>query len=232
MSSQLSQARLPTSASADRSHNLLGQRLGRKGRDTRDRILGALPRVLADSSETPLSLTAIAREASIGMTTLYLYFADLPELLLAALEPLGAEADALRERFDNHWADDSLENKCAAFLQAHHMFWSKHSRLLHLRNSLADSGDARMLESRRAMSRPVLACLTRQMPDRVKADGSRSANYAVVLMTMLERMATITTDANFTRDLTTPDGGGAEEFVADTLQAQARIIALTIRTLR
>uniref|UniRef100_UPI0035CA9F08 TetR/AcrR family transcriptional regulator n=1 Tax=uncultured Sphingomonas sp. TaxID=158754 RepID=UPI0035CA9F08 len=232
MSSQLSQARLPAVESAARSHNLLGQRLGRKGRDTRERILGALPRVLADPADTPLSLTAIAREASIGMTTLYLYFADMSELLLAALEPLGAEADALRNRFDHHWPDGTLEEECVSFLKAHHMFWSEHSRLLHLRNSLADTGDLRMLESRRAMSRPVLACLTRQMPDRVAANGSASANYAVVLMTMLERMATITTDATFARDLTTPDGGGAEAFVADTLQAEAKIIALTIRNLR
>ena len=66
------------------SHNLLGQRLGRKGRDTRERILAATQRLLDGPIDAPISLSAVAREASLGMTTLYLYFSDLTELLLAA----------------------------------------------------------------------------------------------------------------------------------------------------
>jgi len=70
------------------SHNLNGQRLGRKGRDTRARILAATNELLAGPIDTPISLSAVARQASLGMTSLYQYFTDLTELLLALLEPL------------------------------------------------------------------------------------------------------------------------------------------------
>ena len=51
------------------SHNLLGQRLGRKGRDTRERILAATARLLLGPADNVISLSAVAREASLGMTT-------------------------------------------------------------------------------------------------------------------------------------------------------------------
>jgi AcrR family transcriptional regulator len=69
------------------SHNLVGQRLGKKGRDTRERILAATDRLLAGPPDTAISLSAVAREASLAMTTLYIYFNDLTELLLAVLDP-------------------------------------------------------------------------------------------------------------------------------------------------
>jgi hypothetical protein len=75
------------------SHNLDGQRLGKKGRGTRERVLAATERLLAAPVDTGISLSAVAREASLGMTTLYLYFSDLTELLLAVLEPIMASAE-------------------------------------------------------------------------------------------------------------------------------------------
>src|ERR1700743_1868703 len=81
------------------SHNLLGQRLGKKGRDTRDRILAATERLLAGPPDAPITLSAGAREASLGMTSLYLYFNDLTELLLAQLS---ATMSLARESYGDH----------------------------------------------------------------------------------------------------------------------------------
>lgn len=66
------------------SHNQLGQRIGRKGRDTRGRIIAAAERLLADRAGPPITLSAVAREASLGMTSLYSYFKDLSEAERAA----------------------------------------------------------------------------------------------------------------------------------------------------
>src|SRR6201995_3065199 len=81
------------------SHNLLGQRLGKKGRDTRERILAATERLLAGPPDAPITLSAVAREASLGMTSLYLYFNDLTELLLAQLS---ATMSLAREAYGDH----------------------------------------------------------------------------------------------------------------------------------
>ena len=65
------------------SHNLNGQRLGRKGRDTRDRIIAAATELLAEPGNAAFTLSAVARKAGLGMTSLYVYFKDLGELVLA-----------------------------------------------------------------------------------------------------------------------------------------------------
>ena len=57
------------------SHNLNGQRLGRKGRDTRARILAATNELLANSVDVPISLSAVAREAS---THAYVPYSKFP----------------------------------------------------------------------------------------------------------------------------------------------------------
>ena len=49
------------------SHNLNGQRLGRKGRDTRERIIAAAQEILTEPIEDGLiTLSEVARRASIA----------------------------------------------------------------------------------------------------------------------------------------------------------------------
>jgi AcrR family transcriptional regulator len=179
------------------SHNLLGQRLGRKGRDTRERILAATQRLLSGPPDTPMSLSAVAREASLGMTTLYLYFSDLPELLLAALEPIMASAEAfyvaqLRAR----WPDENLGEHCHAFIQAYHGFWARHTRILHLRNSFADAKDARIIRHRIEVSTTLINLFIEQMGDNPAAPQPAPQAMAIVLLTGIERLITIATDVN------------------------------------
>jgi AcrR family transcriptional regulator len=214
------------------SHNLLGQRLGRKGRDTRERIVAAMHHLLATCPDGQVTLTAVAREVGVGMTTLYLYFSDFSELLLAALEPVTIEAAELIEAHCHRWADDILYDECMGFLEAHYRFWAKHARILHLRNSLADAGDTRLLTNRRVMSHPAIECLARQLDiDGVDAD-LLGTEHAVVLITMVERMATITTDAKLGFAPVTLHQDASDAFVLRLLRAEAAIMALTIESFR
>ena len=66
-----------TAPEAKVSHNLKGQKRGRKGQMTRERIIAATVDVLRESDEIVISLSAVARKAKLGMTSLYVYFADL-----------------------------------------------------------------------------------------------------------------------------------------------------------
>src|SRR5690606_29136743 len=75
------------------THNLNGQRLGRKGRETRERIIHTAIRLLEERGAEPFSLSSVAREASLGMSSLYNYFNDASELMIAVLEPVMATAD-------------------------------------------------------------------------------------------------------------------------------------------
>lgn len=213
------------------SHNLLGQRLGRKGRDTRDRIIAATEKLLAEPPGTPISLSAVAREASLGMTTLYLYFSDLPELLIAVLTPIMATGEAsyidpMRER----WADDELGGHCLRFVQAYYTFWVANSRILHLRNGYADNNDERMRRNRIDSSRMIIELLVEQMDGIFAAPPERSPAHsmATVLLTGIERMITVATDSNFRNFV--PEN--TDPWIRSLMQAEARLLELAIRDLR
>ena len=163
------------------------------------------------------------------MTTLYLYFSDLTELLLAVLDPIMASAESsyvahLRER----WPDANLEDHCLVFVKSYHAFWERHTRILHLRNSFADANDARMRQYRIQVSQPLMQLLVQQMDGAPAAPRSSAASMATVLLTGIERLVTVTTDVHFS-------GLSIEDPVAhihSLLKAEARILALGVRDCR
>ena len=211
------------------SHNLLGQRLGRKGRDTRERILAATAQLLEEPTDTPISLSAVAREATLGMTTLYLYFTDLTELLMAALEPIVASAEeAYIAHLRARWPDAELGAHCVAFVREYHAFWKRHTRILHLRNSLADANDARMRLYRIQMSQPIIQLIVSQMDGDPTMHRSPSANMAAVMLTSIERVVTVTTDAYFPH-LQIED---PVVHIGNLLKAEGRLLELAVRDRR
>lgn len=211
-----------TAGTEPSDHNLMGQRLGRKGRDTRDRILAATQKLLSDPSDTAITLSAVAREASLGMTSLYVYFSDLTELLLAVLAPVMASAeDAYLSQMREVWSDGDLGPRCNAFVDAFYTFWKRHARLLHLRNSYSDNGDARMGIYRVESAQPVIALLVGQMEGSSAQDNALVAALATVLMTGLERVVTVATDFRLML--------GDSAHVHDLLWAEARLLELGLR---
>lgn len=210
------------------SHNLLGQRLGRKGRDTRDRILAATEKLLASSDDAPISLSAVAREASLGMTTLYLYFSDLTELIIAVLNSVMASAD---ESYIAHlrgkWPDAGLAERCQLFVKDYYAFWKSHSRILHLRNSYADAGDHRVRAHRIESFMPVIELLVQQMEGPPGDRLSPAFAMAIALLTGIERIITVATDTSFNSLI-----DDAEAHTGVLLQAEARLLELGIRDCR
>lgn len=221
----------PASADAtsvDVSHNLNGQRLGRKGRDTRERILAACGELLADSGEA-MSMSAVARRASLGMPSLYNYFADLTELLLAMLEPIMATTeDGFQSILRSYWPDALLDERCYAFMRAFYGFWNQHARLLHLRNTMADTGDKRMLIQRICATQPLIGLFVAQMDGDRATEPSAVWGMATVLMTGIERTVTVSTDAVLTQLF----GTGNRQPDDHYLRPEARLMALALRDTR
>ncbi|MET0240892.1 MAG: TetR/AcrR family transcriptional regulator [Sphingobium sp.] len=206
------------------SRNLYGQRLGRKGRDTRDRIVAAAQALLAVPEPTPITLSAVAREASLGMTTLYLYFSDLTELLLAVLEPVMATAEeSYLTPIRSRWPDDGLNRYCYDFILAYHAFWLRHARILHLRNAMADHHDQRMMFHRVNTATMLIGLVVRQM-DADPEDPEASA-MATVLISGIERVVTMATDVEVQYIL---GAGRAVPDPKERLRASARLLELGI----
>jgi AcrR family transcriptional regulator len=177
------------------SHNLAGQKLGRKGRDTRERILAAALELIEERGEAAFSMSAVARRASLGITSLYNYFADLTELALAVLEPVMETAeDAYLAMLRERWSDDDLGDRCFAFVHAYHWFWARNSRLLHMRNAMADALDSRLMRHRIASTQPIIEHLVRQMGGDIRHPTSLPVSMATMTMIGIERSITIATD--------------------------------------
>ena len=110
----------------------------------------------------------------------------LGALLLAALaRVMDTAEDAYLARLRRYWHDETLQQSCLAFLRAHHEFWNRNARLLHMRNALADAGDLRVLRYRNDATLPLIDLLAGQIAD----GGKEQHMVATVLLTGLERVA-------------------------------------------
>lgn len=212
------------------SHNQIGQKLGRKGQETRERILRAMLDLVADPEGPPVTLTSVAEAAKVRLTNLYLYFPDMGELVLAALERVMETAEeAFVERLRRRWRDEDIHPACLDFLQAHYQFWKRNARLLHLRNALADASDLRVLRYRNAVSRPLIDLLLGQMESGAPPDGVAGLNVATVLLTALERVATVVTNPHFHMMIDDAGEDDHEGHVRRLIEAEAEVITVVIR---
>ena len=210
--------------------NLQGQKLGKKGRETRDRILATARQLIEDPESEGFSLSAVARSAGIRMSSIYNYFSDVTELFLAVLEPVADEAEgAYVALLRDKWSDHEIERKSAEFTNAFHDYWRRNSRFLHLRNNMADSYDERVLLQRIAMARETVRLLGRQMGGARDSVTGPEFDLASVLYTGLERVVTISTDAELKAHY--PDDI-KPRFEGGTLHQQARLLALAIKDQR
>lgn len=215
-------------ACANISHNLAGQRLGRKGRVTRERILAAALELIEDNADEAFTLSGVARRAGLGMSALYNYFADQTELLLAVLDPVMATADqAYMAHVRQPWIGDDLARHTLTFVAAYHGFWARHSGLLHMRNSMADQMDVRMMMHRINSTRPLIALIVRQMSFPREPEPMHT-NMATVLMTGIERSVTLATDQRLPKLTGLPFNVGEDRYH----DSSARLLELAIRDMR
>ncbi len=211
------------------THNLQGQRLGRKGQATRESILTAALRMIEGADDAPLTLSAVAREVSVTLTTLYIYFPDLGELVLAALDRVMHAADAaFVDRLRTRWPDETLGECCLAFLRAHLAFWRQHARILQMRNSHADAGDIRFLAYRNRVTIPIIELMVMQMDARTESVHTPQMHLATVLVMGFERIATVTTNPVFQRAMSDRGVEDAAGYIEDMISAEAEMMAVMI----
>jgi AcrR family transcriptional regulator len=125
------------------SKNKHGQSLGRKGRETRQRLMDAARELLQSSSPTQLTVVAIAKKARSSSATFYLYFEDVRGLLLVLSEEAEAGMKVVHEVLDEPWDPQFLDlDHAARVVEAYVSVWDKHREVLRYRNLEADRGDA------------------------------------------------------------------------------------------
>ena len=220
---------LPAALATGVSHNQVGQKLGRKGQETRERIIAAVLRLLADSDGPPVTLSGVAKEAHVRPPNVYLYFPDMGELLLAALgRVMDTAEEAYLARLRKRWPDEALQASCLAFLQAYYEFWERHARLLHMRNAMADAGDLRVLHYRNDVTMPLIGLLAEQIGQCGGRGDAVDANIACVLLTGMERVATVVTNPQFRIITGAIADADQRAYVRSLIEAEAEVLSVVI----
>lgn len=185
--------RMMESMSPPQTINKSGQTLGRKGLETRMRVIEATERLLVRSRGLPPPLSSIAREAKISSPTFYLYFSDVPDAIFATVERIAERLTPVTDIAAKPWHAADAYNHGVAFIDAFFDYWKANSAVLRARNRLADEGNERFVQSRlhsAAVLTSLLAAKFRPAVVHGKVVAT-AEELAGTILTSIERIATI-----------------------------------------
>jgi AcrR family transcriptional regulator len=172
-----------------RAQNLYGQSMGRKGTETRERLIRATVDLLERRSIRDVSVSDIATLAGTSSSSFYIYFADVSSAALAAAESVEQITPEIETLLALPWARAEGQDRAVALLEAYVNFSSKHHAILRIRNLSADEGDKRFEEVRhRAVSR-----IHKLLESRIAAlDGGLDPSAgASAILALMERISSI-----------------------------------------
>jgi len=125
--------------------NLLGQKMGRKGRETRKKIMNVALRMLENSSYKDLTVTEVAYEADVSSSTFYVYFEDIEDVLYTCILDAALDFGAIVDLLNEDWDVNNVERKVAEFVEAYNKMWERHRIELRIRNIEANQGNLRFM---------------------------------------------------------------------------------------
>src|ERR1700735_4427080 len=123
--------------------NLYGQSMGRKGTETRQRLIRATVELLEKRSIRDVSVSDIATLAGTSSSSFYIYFADVSAAALAAAESIEQITPEIERLLRVSWSKSDGQVKAAALVEEYVSFASQHHAILRIRNLSADEGDKR-----------------------------------------------------------------------------------------
>ena len=205
----------------EKARNLNGQRIGRKGQQTRQRLLDAAVEVLKNTGLRDVSVAELARRAGTSPATFYVYFAGVPELVLEALKIASQSDEALLRYASADWSDDP-DGSARRFVDRYFDLWQRHRTLYVVRNLTAEEGDKRFIAARQRSARPVIEALAENVA-RAKARKAIETEVsdlalAAAIVTMVERISAVAPGLSDDSDV------GAQEIRSAAVFAAKRIL--------
>lgn len=174
-------------------NNLDGQIMGRKGQETRQRLMDVTMQLLGTTPLRDLRVNEVAKGAGISSTTFYLYFENVEAVVLALAYRVADLATGVIDFLNAEWSPDTLDQDIRRFVRAYFDFWDNHRPVLRVRNLAAEEGDWGFLDARMKTSVPLHQGLAEKV-DRAKAAGKVSARQhsltlATIVLASMERNA-------------------------------------------
>lgn len=198
-----------------------GRALGRRGAQTRRRLLEATAALLETGGVRDLRVVDIARRVGSSPATFYQYFRDVEDAVLALAAAVGEDLAPIEELLDRSWEGASGLDAARALVAGFIEYWDAHRAILRTRNLAAQEGDRRFRDVRNEALRPLREGLASKVQE-AQATGAVPRELSPIaaasaLASMLERMAAFHSDLE-------PYGASRDEVVETT----ARIVFQTV----
>ncbi len=198
-----------------------GRSLGRRGAQTRRRLLDATAELLETHGIRDLRVVDIARAVGSSPATFDQYFRDVEEAVLVLASDVGEEVAPLASRLDASWDADHGLDDARALVGGFVDHWDRHRAVLRTRNLAAQEGDERFRDVRNSTLRAFVTALAAKV-EQARDDGRVVAAVSplaasAALIALVERMAA------FHQDLEQMGIGRA-----DLVETTARIIHQTV----
>jgi AcrR family transcriptional regulator len=179
----------------DITMNKQGQTLGRKGLETRQRLMFASRRLLYTHPLPDITAVAISKAANTSSASFYMYFDDVQDVLYALSLEAGEEMAEVAKLLERPWDHTRSEEEALRIIESLNQVWSRHREVLRYRNLEADRGDPRFEELRMNTYIPfierfakLILAVNPAMGGRKKGDAYAEAT---VLHAAMERLAAL-----------------------------------------
>src|SRR3954451_3721096 len=140
---------VPTSDAAAPLRAVDGRVPGRRGLATRRKLIDCTIKLLATTPYRDLKITDITRAAGTSPATLYQYFVDLEDLLLAVADRAAEDALQLVDLMSGQtWKGGRGMNSAEAVVDGFLSFWRTHRPTLRVVDLLSTEGDKRFRHKR------------------------------------------------------------------------------------
>lgn len=175
-----------------------GRALGKRGAQTRRRLLDATATQLEDRGVRDLRVVDIARAVGTSPATFYQYFRDVEEAVLVLAEEVGEDLAPVGELLGLDWSGADGLASTRELVETFLRYWDAHRAVLRTRNLAAQEGDQRFRVVRNASLRPLFEGLAAQVAaaqQRQRVDEAITPLAAAsALVAMMERIAAFHAD--------------------------------------
>ncbi|GAA0762042.1 AcrR family transcriptional regulator [Erythromicrobium ramosum] len=176
-------------------YNQHGQKIGSKGERTRNTLIASTVELLETHGLRDVSVADVARRARTSPATFYVYFRDVADVVLAALEYASQTSPELEQIVAQDWLATGNEACSRRFVDSYCELWNRHRTIFRVRNMAAEQGDGRFYAARMSAALPLMEVLTAkieqaQLTGLVPIELKPRSCAGTVLM-MLERLAAI-----------------------------------------
>jgi AcrR family transcriptional regulator len=166
--------------------NKHGQALGKKGNQTRQRLMDATRELLTSHSPVELTAVSVAKAAQTSSATFYIYFDDVRDVIYHLSLLAADEMREVHRILEEPWNPERIEfDHALRAVEAFFSIWDRHRDILRFRNLEADRGDKDFYDLRYNGAHPIVTRIAERILAGYKSGLGLSRGDAIADATVL-----------------------------------------------